>query len=143
MDQLTPEARSDLMRKIRGRGTKPEKLVCSIARRIVGYFRPNAKSLPGRPDLAIFATQKAVFVHGCFWHQHPNCPRSNVPKSNKKYWIPKLRRNVERDKENRRNLRRQGWKLLVVWECESRSPLRIERKLKTFLSPKRKRRISR
>ena len=121
------------MRRIKAEGTSPERFVSSIARRVVGYFRANARSLPGRPDVAIFSKRKAVFVHGCFWHQHAKCSRSNVPKSNKAYWVPKLARNVERDKENARDLRKRGWKILIVWECQCRNSASVERKLKRFL----------
>jgi DNA mismatch endonuclease (patch repair protein) len=133
VDHLSRAARSDLMRRIKSAGSSPERLVLSITRRLIGYFRPHAKSLPGRPDVAIFSLQKAIFVHGCFWHQHRNCARSNIPKSNQKYWVPKLARNVQRDKENRRDLRRRGWEFLVVWECECRRPAILERKIKKFL----------
>jgi DNA mismatch endonuclease (patch repair protein) len=141
MDQLAPEARSELMRRIRERNTGPEKVVRSIARRLVGYFRSNAKSLPGKPDLAMFGVRRAIFVHGCFWHQHPNCSRSNVPKSNKSYWVPKLKRNVQRDRENARALRQRGWKVLVVWECQCRETEFVERRLKNFfrVGPQRRR----
>src|SRR5689334_3426555 len=113
MDHLSVAERSLLMRRIKSERTSPERIVSSIARRVVGYFRPNARSLPGRPDVALFSRRRAVFVHGCFWHQHTNCPRSNVPKTNKAYWVPKLARNVERDRENVRDLRKRGWKTLV------------------------------
>jgi DNA mismatch endonuclease (patch repair protein) len=134
MDQLVSAARSDLMRRIRGSRTKPERAVATIARKLVGYVRLNAKSLPGQPDIAVFRTRKAILVHGCFWHQHRGCRRSNIPKSNRRYWIPKLARNTRRDKENIRDLRKLGWKVLVVWECQCRETNALTRRLERFLS---------
>lgn len=132
VDHLSRLARSELMRRIKPHGTVPEKLVSAIARRLIGYFRSNARSLPGQPDVASFRLRKAVFVNGCFWHQHRNCRRSNIPKSNRQYWIPKLARNVQRDRENFRDMRKGGWEILVVWECECRAPQSVERKLRRF-----------
>lgn len=133
VDHLLHQARGDLMRRIKSHGTKPEKIVSRLIPRIVGHFWPNARSLPGRPDIAIFRKRKAIFVHGCFWHQHRGCSRSNVPKTNKGYWIPKLARNVQRDRENIRALRRLGWKVLVIWECKCRNQHSLEQNLKRFI----------
>ncbi len=133
-DHLSRRARSDLMRRIPSRGTKPEKLVMKLVRVLVGSFRAHATSLPGQPDIAVFGLRRAVFVHGCFWHQHAGCSRSNVPRSNRTYWIPKLARNVARDKQNLRALRSRGWKAAVIWECDCKNPDRLEKKLRRFLT---------
>ena len=85
----------------------------------MGYrYRLHRKDLPGKPDLAFPGRRKVIFVHGCFWHQHA-CPRgARSPKSSRDYWIPKLKRNKQRDAENQSRLREMGWKVLVIWECE-------------------------
>jgi DNA mismatch endonuclease (patch repair protein) len=132
VDNLTTLQRSALMRRIKAAGTKPERIVWSVARKLLGRICVNARSLPGRPDVARFRSKQVVFVHGCFWHQHARCTRSNVPKSNRGYWVPKLKRNVQRDVENGRALRRDGWRILVVWECQCRDPDKLERRLRVF-----------
>lgn len=134
MDTISPEERSDLMRRICSSSTAAEVLVCKIARRIKRNFQVNSRRLPGSPDLAFFKLRRAVFVHGCFWHQHSGCRRSNFPKSRLNYWEPKLQGNVERDREVRRRLKALGWNCLTIWECECQKPERIQRKLEKFLS---------
>jgi DNA mismatch endonuclease, patch repair protein len=136
-DHLSTRRRSELMRRIRSQGTTPERATMRLTRALIGYFCRNAKSLPGRPDIASFSRRKAIFVHGCFWHQHANCKRSNVPQSNRDYWVPKLARNVARDKRNIRALQAKGWKTIVVWECECKQPKRLEDKLRRFLTASR------
>jgi DNA mismatch endonuclease (patch repair protein) len=137
-DWLSAEARSRIMRSIRGKDTKPEQAVRKylFAR---GYrYRLHSKRLPGKPDLAFPGRKKVIFVHGCFWHQHGDeqCPIRVVPSSNKAYWAPKLRRNIARDAENLASLEKLGWKALVVWECELRQDAAAAgRKMKTFLGP--------
>jgi DNA mismatch endonuclease (patch repair protein) len=134
MDTLSPAARSALMGRIRSKATKPELLVQAIARRIRRHFQVNSPRLPGKPDLAFFRLKKAVFVHGCFWHQHKSCSRSNIPKSRTSYWVPKLRGNVRRDRRARQQLRSLGWTILVIWECECRDSDRLLAKLERFLA---------
>jgi DNA mismatch endonuclease (patch repair protein) len=99
-----------------------------------GYrYRLHSSALPGKPDL-IFPSRKAVvFVDGCFWHQHRNCQDGHIPESRKDYWVPKLNRNIERDKQVRRKLRALGWRVLVVWECELKSPEKVLRRAEKFL----------
>jgi DNA mismatch endonuclease (patch repair protein) len=123
------------MRAIRSKGMAPEMLVRKLAYRLGFRFRLHRKDLPGKPDLVFPRLNKAVFMHGCFWHQHSarRCKIVRQPKSNKSYWIPKLNRNVERDRHNRAALRRLGWESLVVWECETQKPGLVERKLLQFL----------
>jgi DNA mismatch endonuclease, patch repair protein len=135
LDHLTKENRSALMRKVRSSGTTPEMIVRTQARLIRKHFQINSKRLPGSPDLAFFRIKRAVFVHGCFWHQHSksSCKRSNIPKSNIKYWLPKLRRNVRRDSATKCALSRMGWKAMTIWECDCADVLRIKAKLERFL----------
>lgn len=134
VDTFDVATRSALMARIRSSGTKPEELVHRLARRLRRSFATHPKRLPGRPDLAFFKLKRAVFVHGCFWHQHQSCSRSNIPKSKVDYWGPKLEGNVLRDRRAVRALRRLGWDVLVVWECECKSPDRVSKKLSRFLA---------
>ena len=113
-----PEVRSRTMRAVKGRDTGPEMVVRRLIHSMGHRYRLHGRDLPGKPDLVFRPRRKAIFVHGCFWHQH-DCPRgARLPKSNRGYWLPKLRRNRERDAEHRARLADMGWKTLVVWECE-------------------------
>jgi len=121
------------MRRIRSKDTQPEVALRSLLHGAGYRYRLHSSVLPGKPDL-IFAGRKAViFVHGCFWHQHHLCRDGHIPGSKTEYWIPKLNRNVERDKRVRRELRTLGWRVLVIWECELKSPQTVLRKAEKFL----------
>ena len=122
------------MAAIKSGNTKPELVVRSITHKLGYRFRLHRAELPGKPDL-VFASRKAViFVHGCFWHQHSvgTC-NARPPKSNSNYWLPKLQRNVERDKRNIKQLKASGWKVLTIWECETGDQSRLERLISKFL----------
>jgi len=127
--------RSANMRAIRSKGMKPELILRQLVHRLGYRFRLHARDLPGKPDLVFRSRQKAIFMHGCFWHQHArrSCKLSHIPKSNLDYWQSKLERNVLRDRKQRRALRRLGWDVLVIWECEVEKPS-VERQIKAFLS---------
>lgn len=132
MDKVTPERRSENMRRIKSKGMKPELLVRSIAHRLGFRFRLHAKDLPGKPDLVFRSKHKVVFVDGCFWHGH-NCKEGRrTPKSNVDYWRQKIARNRLRDGEVRTLLSRAGWNVLTIWECDSEATIR--EKLRSFLS---------
>ncbi|MDE3187328.1 MAG: DNA mismatch endonuclease Vsr [Acidobacteriota bacterium] len=132
MDIRTPEQRSRNMAAIRSENTKPERLVRSLLHSLGYRFRLHRKDLPGKPDIVLPKYHAVVFVHGCFWHQH-GCKDSYLPKSRKSYWVPKLVRNRERDAEHINELRRKGWKCLVLWECELAGNARLSRRLCKFL----------
>jgi DNA mismatch endonuclease, patch repair protein len=136
-DKLTPTRRSANMAAIRSSGTKPELIVRQLAHRLGYRFRLHRKDLPGKPDLVFVARRKIILVHGCFWHQHPDphCSDARAPKSNRDYWEPKLRRNVERDSQTRQALTRLGWAVLVVWDCETSDTARLAVRLTAFLGP--------
>jgi DNA mismatch endonuclease (patch repair protein) len=128
-------SRSEQMRRIRGKNTKPELIV----RRLIfsmGYrYRLHQKNMPGQPDI-IFPSRKAViFVHGCFWHQHPDsdCKISHLPKSNAEYWQQKLARNQARDAEHESALLALGWHVLVIWECQLKDSEALKHKIVAFL----------
>lgn len=110
------------MSRIRGRDTKPEMLVRRTAHALGLRFRLHRKDLPGSPDIVFPSRKTALFVHGCFWHRHGGCRLTYMPKSNQSFWSAKFARNVERDEEAMDQLRRAGWKPVVIWECESRQP---------------------
>lgn len=118
MDNMTRRQRSRTMSKIRSIETKPEKKLRS-ALHVKGFrFRKNVNALPGKPDIVLPRFKTIIFVNGCFWHQHPGCPKATMPKSNKRYWREKLRKNVNRDNQNMEKLSSAGWKVIVFWECE-------------------------
>ncbi len=127
-------SRSENMRRIRSRNTAPELLVRKALRQLghVGY-RLHRRDLPGRPDVAFVGKQKAIFVHGCFWHGHDCAEGARTPKSNVDYWLPKIQRNRLRDDENVRALRSDGWSVLVLWECELGDEEALHRVLEEFM----------
>lgn len=132
MDTLTPEARSRLMSRIRGKDTKPELIVRSMLHRLGFRFRIHRKDLPGRPDIVLPRHKKVVLVHGCFWHGHL-CKIAPGPKSNITYWSPKIEANRSRDLRNQAALLELGWEVLELWECEIRDLQRTEARLRVFL----------
>ncbi|NUP89191.1 MAG: DNA mismatch endonuclease Vsr [Candidatus Sumerlaeia bacterium] len=134
MDKLSPERRSENMRRIRNRDMKPELTVRSAVHRMGHRFRLHGRGLPGKPDLVFPGQRKVIFVHGCFWHQHAGCPEASRPKSNRDYWRAKLRGNVRRDRRNLRALDELGWSALVVWECDVERRLEsVRRQIQRFL----------
>jgi DNA mismatch endonuclease (patch repair protein) len=113
---------------------KPEVLVRRLVHKMGFRFRLHRRDLPGTPDLVFPKLHKVIFVHGCFWHQHANCRRSNIPKTREDYWLPKLTRNVKRDRKSRMQLSKNDWKSLVIWECEIKNPVKLEAKIRKFLT---------
>jgi DNA mismatch endonuclease (patch repair protein) len=121
VDSLTPEERSRMMAKIRGANTKPELVVRSYLHRQGLRFRLHGRKLPGRPDIVLPKFNALVFVHGCFWHRHPNCRYAYSPKSRTGFWTQKFVENVARDRQNVDALQAAGWRVFVIWECETKS----------------------
>lgn len=132
-DTLSPEQRSEHMRRIRRQDTKPEMLVRRWLHAKGYRYRLHDGKLPGRPDLVFPSRKKVVFVHGCFWHSHENCALATVPKSRPDFWIPKLHANVARDQRKVRELRASGWDVLVVWQCELRDMQHAGERIVRFL----------
>ncbi|MGA3010218.1 MAG: DNA mismatch endonuclease Vsr [Terracidiphilus sp.] len=126
--------RSANMRAIRSKGTKPEMFVRRFVHGLGFRYRLHAPDLPGKPDLVFPKLRKVIFVHGCFWHMHKACREGRIPNSRREYWEPKLLGNVERGRKHLASLRKLGWKVLVVWECEIENSERIEKKLINFLA---------
>jgi DNA mismatch endonuclease (patch repair protein) len=132
-DIVTPARRSEMMGRIRGKGTKPELLVRSAAHRLGFRFRLHAKKLPGSPDLVFPRRKTVLFVHGCFWHRHQGCPYCYMPKSNIKFWCGKFEKNVVRDRRARRGLEGMGWRVAIIWECETADSDSLRKRLKELL----------
>lgn len=132
VDKLTPDARSKLMSRVKGKDTKPEITVRRVAHRLGFRFRLHQKELPGRPDLVFPRRRKVIFVHGCFWHGH-DCPRGSRPKSNEDFWRKKLDANRQRDAAVVAALKAEGWSVLTIWECETHDRTLLAERLSTFL----------
>lgn len=133
MDVFPSKFRSEIMRRVRSKDTKPEMIVRKLVYGMGLRYRLHCRSLHGCPDLVLSSRRKVIFVHGCFWHRH-KCPAAKLPKSNYGYWRGKQDRNAERDERNATALRRDGWKVLTIWECEIKRPQLIERRLRRFLT---------
>ena len=131
-DRLTPEARSALMARIGGKDTQPERAVRRLLHAMGFRFRLHRRDLPGTPDIVLPGRRKAIFVHGCFWHGH-DCGRARLPKTRLHYWGPKIAANRARDARKTAALRRAGWSVAAVWECQLRKPAVLERRLARFL----------
>ena len=124
-DNHSKEVRSRNMSHIRSTNSKPEEIVRKSLFAQGFRYRKNVKTLPGKPDIVLPKYKTVIFVNGCFWHKH-DCPRFVWPSSNTDYWIPKITRNVERDQKNYEELKRLGWNVIIVWECELKKKNCIE-----------------
>jgi DNA mismatch endonuclease (patch repair protein) len=120
-DTVTPEQRSKIMSRIKGKNTKPEILVRSVCHELGLRYRLHRRDLPGKPDLVFPKHRLCIFVHGCFWHRHLGCKYAYTPKSRQDFWLPKLARNVERDLDAQRALIASDWKVMIIWECHTRN----------------------
>jgi DNA mismatch endonuclease (patch repair protein) len=131
MDFITKEKRSKIMSSIKAKDTKPE-LHLRKSLFAQGFrYRVNYRKLPGKPDIVFVSRKIAIFVNGCFWHQHKNCKITNIPKSNSEFWANKFKANQDRDKKNVLAIKKIGWNVLTVWECEI---LDINRKVRNLSS---------
>jgi DNA mismatch endonuclease, patch repair protein len=119
MNIVDKKKRSWMMSRVKQKNTKPEVKVRSILHRLGYRFRINRKDLPGSPDIVLPKYETVIFVHGCFWHRHKKCSRATTPSTNKKYWNKKFEDNIARDKKKIRELKKLGWKVLIIWECET------------------------
>jgi DNA mismatch endonuclease, patch repair protein len=135
MDTLTSMQRSERMGRIKSKDTKPE---LSVRRALFGLgyrYRLHQKDLPGKPDLVFPARRKVIFIHGCFWHAHQGCSVANLPKTRTDFWKSKFQRNCDRDLTNQSELRKLGWRVLTVWECETKNKPRLIRRIVSYLGP--------
>jgi len=135
MDTLTPEQRSERMSRVRGKDTGPELVVRKLVHALGYRYRLHRSDLPGKPDLVFPRHRKVIFVHGCFWHRHPDpsCKLARLPKSKLDFWLPKLDGNRKRDLVNQKALEEQGWAWLVIWECQLRDIDQLLVIIKSFL----------
>lgn len=131
MDKITAERRSWNMSRIRSANTSPERRVRSLLHRMGYRFRLHRKDLPGRPDIVLPGRRTVVLVHGCYWHRHPGCRFAYIPKSNKAFWEAKFKENVARDKRQHCQLQALGWKVITVWECETKDETDLEQRLRS------------
>nr|WP_249483059.1 DNA mismatch endonuclease Vsr [Pseudomonas sp. HS6] len=122
------------MRSVSRGDTRPEILVRSLLHQLGFRFRLHQKSLPGTPDIVLPKYHTVVFVHGCFWHRHPACRYASTPKTRQDYWLPKFEANVMRDARKEAQLHELGWRVLVVWECETRAVSDLRDRLKQELT---------
>lgn len=120
MDNRSKEARSKNMSHISSKNTKPEQIVRKYLFRKGFRYRKNVSTLPGKPDIVLPKYKTVIFVNGCFWHAHEGCKWFVPPKTNIEFWKNKFKYNIERDKKNYAELRKMGWKVLIVWECQIR-----------------------
>lgn len=136
MDRMTPEQRSRNMSRIRNGNTRPERLTRSLLHRMGYRFRLHRKDLPGRPDIVLPKHRTVVLVHGCYWHRHSGCHLAYTPKSNLEFWQAKFRDNTVRDARQRQDLLALGWRVITVWECETRAPDTLAERLQREFSLK-------
>jgi DNA mismatch endonuclease, patch repair protein len=133
-DVLTPEQRSFNMSRIRSRNTRPELIVRSIVHAMGYRYRLHKSELPGKPDLVLVRHSKIINIHGCFFHMH-TCKYGRVtPATNSKFWLTKRLGNVERDRRNTRALKKAGWKVMTVWECETKTIYALTKRIEKFLT---------
>jgi DNA mismatch endonuclease (patch repair protein) len=137
MDTLTAEARSERMSRVRSRNTKPELAVRRLLHGMGYRYRVHGTHLPGSPDLVFTKRRKVILIHGCFWHRHPGCKNTRLPKSKLAFWTRKFEENQRRDAENLQRLSEAGWSTLVLWECEVKRLSDHVERITTFLGPAR------
>jgi len=125
------------MSRIQGKDTGPERIVRSLLHRMGYRFRLHGMGLPGRPDIVLRRYCTVVFVHGCFWHRHRGCRNCTIPTNNRAFWVKKLDGNAARDRRNALALRRAGWRVIVVWECETEKEERLRARIMKALTVQR------
>jgi DNA mismatch endonuclease (patch repair protein) len=127
MDTVTRDVRSRIMAAVGSRDTAPELRVRSYLHRLGLRFRLHSPGMPGTPDLVFAGRGAVVFVHGCFWHRHPRCRRANIPATNTRFWKHKFAANVARDTRVARALRKAGWRVYTIWECQTTKESSLKR----------------
>jgi DNA mismatch endonuclease (patch repair protein) len=133
MDHINPSRRSWLMSRVKAKGTTPEMRVRRAAHALGFRFRLHQRKLPGSPDLVFPKLNSLIFVHGCFWHRHSNCSKASMPQTRQEFWNDKFQRNVARDALVQEKLQELGWRVLVIWECQTKEPRKLRSKLRNFL----------
>src|SRR5438105_1855737 len=136
-DTMDRGKRSALMSRVRVRDTQPEVLVRRLIHSLGFRFRLHRKDLPGCPDIVLPRLKSVIFINGCFWHGHRRCRKGTRPSSNVEFWNRKIQGNIERDNKNLRRLKRLGWQVLVIWECQTRDEEKLAQQIDSFLSERR------
>jgi DNA mismatch endonuclease (patch repair protein) len=136
-DVFTPEKRSAVMRRVKGRDTSPELKVRKLLTRLGARYRLHRKDLPGNPDIVLPGRKLAIFVHGCFWHGHDCARGARVPKQNRDYWLAKVARNTARDEAAQAALATAGWRVVVLWECDMKDEAALSERLAGLLEAPR------
>lgn len=129
MDRFSPEKRSWLMSRVKAKDTSAELRVRKVVHSLGLRYRLHRRDLPGNPDLVFPKHRAVIFVHGCFWHRHPGCKRASTPKSQVRYWQDKFDRNVARDRQAVADLRELGWRVMVIWECQTKTNEAVMRRV--------------
>jgi DNA mismatch endonuclease, patch repair protein len=132
-DRFDTETRRQIMRSVRNKNTKPERIVRSALHRAGFRFRLHRADLPGTPDIVLPKYRSVIFVHGCLWHGHA-CPRGKLPVQNHDFWAAKVSRNRARDAAAREALKALGWRVIVVWQCQVSSALRLEQTTRELIT---------
>ncbi|ATQ41184.1 very short patch repair endonuclease [Caulobacter mirabilis] len=132
-DVFDPEKRSAVMRRVKGRDTKPEMIVRKLLTGLGARYRLHRKDLPGNPDVVLPGRRLAIFVHGCFWHGHDCARGARVPQQNRDYWLAKVGRNRSRDATNGEALSAARWRVETIWECELKDRAALEARLRALL----------
>ena len=133
-DVYSKKKRSEIMSRIKSKGTVPEEKVADILSSLGVKYKRNVNSLTGKPDFVVESANTVIFVNGCFWHGHSNCKRSNRPKTNAEFWKQKINKNISRDRKSARLLRKEGWHVITIWQCRLRNPESVIKRLEKLLS---------
>jgi DNA mismatch endonuclease, patch repair protein len=133
-DHVNPEKGSEIMAAVRSWDTAPEMAVRRVVHGLGYRYRLHVQTLPGKPDLVFPSRRKVIFVHGCFWHRHARCRYTTSPKTRTKFWQDKFSTNVARDRRVRRELKKLGWSILTIWQCELKKQQQLEVRIDEFLA---------
>ena len=129
-DVFTKRKRSKIMSAVRGKNTAPERILKATLSEMGLKLEANAEDLPGSPDAVLRSRKVAIFVSGCFWHGHVNCPRAKLPTTRRAFWKKKIHGNIRRDRRQLRQLRTMGWRVLTFWTCRKITPMRVTGRLR-------------
>jgi DNA mismatch endonuclease (patch repair protein) len=135
VDKLNPEQRSKNMAAVKGKNTTPEIRVRRMLHKMGYQFRLYRKDLPGKPDIVLPRHRLCIFVHGCFWHQHSGCKRATIPESNREFWVQKFQGTLERDERSKAELAARGWRICIIWECETKHEALLSLSIQQCLNP--------
>ena len=142
MDKLSPKHRSWNMGRIKSVNTSPEIIVRKLLHKMGYRFRLHRRDLPGTPDIVLPKFKTVIEVRGCYWHRHAGCPDATTPKTNTAFWVDKFNKTIERDKRNLKAIKKLGWQVIVVWQCEIKDLNILETKFQTAINQKKGNKIT-